>query len=77
MFIETASPFALGSRVVVTFSTAEGLAEIAAQAEVRYQCALEFGGAAGRIGQLRGVGVRFLSFETSEAEEEHGQHVLH
>jgi PilZ domain len=77
MFIETASPFALGSRVVVTFSTAEGLAEIAAQAEVRYQCALEFGGSAGRIGQLRGVGVRFLSFETSEAEEEEGQHVLH
>jgi hypothetical protein len=77
MFIETASPFPLGSRVVVTFSTAEGLAEIAAQAEVRYQCALEFGGAAGRIGQLRGVGVRFLSFETSQAEEEEGPHVLH
>ena len=43
MFIETAAPFALGSRVSVTFTTSEGAAEILAQAEVRYQCALEFG----------------------------------
>jgi len=66
MFIETAGPFALGSKVVVTFTTSEGAAAIAAHAEVRYQCALSFGGAEGTMGQLRGIGVRFVSFEDCE-----------
>jgi hypothetical protein len=65
MFIETAGPFALGSKVVVTFTTSEGAAAIAAHAEVRYQCALSFGSASG-LGQLRGIWVRFLSFEDCE-----------
>ncbi len=79
MFVETAGAFPLGSRVVVTFTTAEGAAEIVARGEVRYQCALEFGGPQGGRGQLRGIGVRFLSFETSErTEHESAQaHVLH
>lgn len=76
MFIETAGAFPLGSRVVITFSTAEGAAEIMAQAEVRYQCALEFGTAKGGLGRLRGVGIRFLSFETSQPERVEA-HVLH
>jgi hypothetical protein len=76
MFIETAAPFALGSAVCVTFTTTEGRAEIVAKGEVRYQCALEFGGPEGQRGQLRGIGVRFLSFETS-AREQHENQVLH
>lgn len=76
MFIETAAPFALGSKVVVTFSTSEGAAEIMAQGEVRYQCALEFGGPNGARGNLRGIGVRFLSFEASPRERT-AVHVLH
>ena len=76
MFIETAAPFALGSAVCVTFTTSEGRAEIMARGEVRYQCALEFGGPDGQRGQLRGIGVRFLSFETS-AREQHENQVLH
>jgi len=76
MFIETAAPFALGSGVRVTFTTSEGRAEIIAKGEVRYQCALEFGGPEGQRGQLRGIGVRFLSFETS-AREQHENQVLH
>ena len=70
MFIETNASFALGSRVGVTFTTSEGAAEIVADAEVRYQCALEFGGPNGGRGQLRGIGVRFLSFETAPRERE-------
>ncbi len=78
MFIETAAPYALGSAVCVTFTTSEGRAEIMARAEVRYQCALEFGGPDGQRGQLRGIGVRFLSFETSAREQhEHENQVLH
>ena len=76
MFIETAGGFSLGSRVVVTFTPAEGSAEIVAQAEVRYQCALEYGGRGGKIQQLRGIGIRFLSFETSRDERASAQ-VLH
>ena len=76
MFIETAGAFPLGSRIVITFTTAEGAAEIMAQAEVRYQCALEFGSSRGGLGQLRGVGIRFLSFETSQPDRSEA-HVLH
>ncbi len=76
MFIETAGLFPLGSPVVVTFTTAEGSAEIVARGEVRYQCALEYGGAKGRIEQLRGIGVRFRSFETSREARPEAQ-VLH
>lgn len=65
MFIETAAPFALGSHVCVTFTTSEGAAEIIADGEIRYQCNLEFGGPGGTRGQLRGIGVRFLSFEST------------
>jgi Tfp pilus assembly protein PilZ len=76
MFIETAGAFPLGSHVVITFTTAEGSAEIVAQAEVRYQCALEYGAPGGAIRQLRGIGIRFLSFETSQPERA-GLQVLH
>ncbi len=76
MFIETAGAFPLGSQVVVTFTTTEGSAEIVAQAEVRYQCALEYGTPSGEIRQLRGIGIRFRSFETSQTERP-SQQVLH
>ncbi len=77
MFIETSASFALGSRVCVTFTTSEGAAEIVADAEVRYQCALEFGGPSGGRGQLRGIGVRFLAFETAPRELHQAASVLH
>jgi Tfp pilus assembly protein PilZ len=76
MFVETPGAFPLGSKVVVTFTTIEGSAEIVAQGEVRYQCALEYGAPGGAIRQLRGIGVRFLSFETSQADRT-GLQVLH
>lgn len=67
MFIETREPYGLGTPVRITFSADELLTEIEALAEVRFQCFLNYAGASGEQEGLRGMGVRFLSFESADA----------
>lgn len=64
MFIETREPYAIGTPVRVIFSADELQTEITAIAEVRFQCFLNYAGASGEQEGLRGMGVRFLSFES-------------
>ncbi len=63
MFIETPDLQPLGGRVTVCFADHLSGVELSVISEVRYQCVLEYGGRDGKSA-LRGVGVRFLSFET-------------
>ena len=65
MFIETRDPHPLGARLTISFSDESSGVEIAAVAEVRYQCVIEYGGREGR-NALRGMGVRFLAFEAKD-----------
>jgi len=67
MFIETRDPFPLGSRVWVTFSDEGTGTELSALGEVRYQCFLNYAGPPGQ-NALRGMGVRFISFDAKNAE---------
>jgi hypothetical protein len=66
MFVETRAPQPIGSQVRVTFPAEAG--EMTAVAEVRYVCHLL--GRAGSDGAgplaLRGMGMRFMYFETGE-----------
>jgi hypothetical protein len=66
MFVETRAPQPIGSQVRVTF-TAEG-GDMTAIAEVRYVCHLlgRSGSAAGGPLALRGMGMRFIYFETGD-----------
>src|SRR5690242_21957462 len=48
MFVETREPFALGTRVRVTFASAAGGAEMTLEGEVRYQCYINFARQIGR-----------------------------
>ena len=66
MFVETRAPQPIGSQVRITFSAEGG--DMTAIAEVRYVCHL-----LGRSGSdasgplaLRGMGMRFIYFETGE-----------
>ncbi len=60
MFVETREPFALNTRVRVTFTGPSG-AELTLEAEVRYQCFINFvRGDAQRAG-MRGVGLKFVA----------------
>jgi hypothetical protein len=66
MFVETRAPQPIGSQVRVTFPSDGG--EMTAIAEVRYVCHL-LGRAAGDSRSplaLRGMGMRFIYFETGE-----------
>lgn len=66
MFVETRAPQPIGSQVRITFSSEGG--EMTAIAEVRYVCHLL--GRAPREDSgplaLRGMGMRFIYFETGE-----------
>src|SRR5437868_4199841 len=61
LFVETREPFALGTRVRVTFPSPSGGAEMTLEAEVRYQCFINFAAAGGTRSGLRGVGLRFVA----------------
>jgi hypothetical protein len=61
MFIETREPFALGSRVKVTFSSTHGGAELTLEGEVRYQCFINFTRADATRAGMRGIGLKFVS----------------
>ncbi len=61
LFVETREPFALGTRVRVTFPSATGGAEMTLEAEVRYQCFINFALADATRSGLRGIGLRFVA----------------
>jgi len=61
MFIETREPFALGSRVKVTFSSPHGGAELTLEGEVRYQCFINFSRPDATRAGMRGIGLKFVT----------------
>ncbi|MBI5542696.1 MAG: PilZ domain-containing protein [Deltaproteobacteria bacterium] len=63
MFIETREPYRLGTRIKVTFVSADTNTEITMVGDVRYQCFLSYGGEGDGESQLRGMGVRFVEVE--------------
>ncbi len=62
LFVETREPLPLGTRVRVTFAAAGGSGtEMTMEAEVRYQCFINFGKGEGARAGLRGVGLKFVA----------------
>ena len=61
MFVETREPFALGTRVKVTFSSPHGGAEMTLEGEVRYQCFINFSRPDSSRAGMRGVGLKFVA----------------
>jgi hypothetical protein len=62
MFVETREPFPLSSRVRVTFvSPARAGTEMTLEAEVRYQCFINFAKPGEGRGGMRGIGLKFTS----------------
>jgi|SRR5690606_12831433 len=66
MYIETRAPLPLGGQVSVRFVDDRFGVEITAASEVRHHLMLEYSQAEGRMGALRGMGVRFLYFSPQE-----------
>lgn len=61
MFVETREPFALGTRVRVTFSPPNrGGAELTLEGEVRYQCFINFARPDSTRSGMRGIGLKFV-----------------
>ena len=62
LFVETREPLPLGSRVKVTFAGPSSPTEMSLEAEVRYQCFINFAkeGSSSRTG-MRGMGLRFVA----------------
>ena len=61
MFIETREPYALGTRVKVTFTSPHGGAEMTLEGEVRYQCFINFARPDASRAGMRGIGLKFVS----------------
>ena len=61
MFVETREPLALGSRVKVTFAGPSSPTEMSLEAEVKYQCVINFAKAGGARSGLRGMGLKFVA----------------
>lgn len=61
MFIETREPFPLGTRVKVTFTAQHGGSEMTLEAEVRYQCFINFARPDSSRGGMRGIGLKFVA----------------
>jgi hypothetical protein len=66
MFVELREPYPLGTRVRVTFAAPGVGTEVTVEAEVRYQCFINYCGPGGTRQGLRGMGVRFLGMVTDE-----------
>jgi hypothetical protein len=60
MFVETREPFALGTRVKVTFTSPHGGAEMTLEGEVRYQCFINFSRPDATRAGMRGIGLKFV-----------------
>lgn len=61
MFVETREPFALGTRVRVTFCAPQGGSEMTLEGEVRYQCYINFARTDASRSGMRGIGLKFVS----------------
>lgn len=61
MFVETREPFALGTRVRVTFPSPSGGAELTLEGEVRYQCYINFAREDATRAGMRGIGLKFVA----------------
>ena len=61
MFVETREPFAIGTRVKVTFTAPGRGAEMTLEAEVRYQCFINFVRKDAQRAGMRGVGLKFVT----------------
>jgi hypothetical protein len=61
MFVETREPLPLGSRVKVTFAGPSSPTELSLEAEVRYQCFINFSKEGGARAGMRGMGLRFVA----------------
>ncbi len=62
LFVETREPLPLGTRVRVTFTAPSGgSTEMTMEAEVRYQCFINFGKGEGKRTGLRGIGLKFVA----------------
>ncbi|MCA1826872.1 MAG: PilZ domain-containing protein [Myxococcales bacterium] len=61
MFVETREPFPLGTRVKVTFSAQHGGSEMTLEAEVRYQCFINFARPDSTRAGMRGIGLKFVA----------------
>jgi hypothetical protein len=81
MLVEMAEPLPMGSVVTVHFRYARDggrTDEIIARAEVKHHYCLNFAGGAGEAGASRGIGLRFLDFDTGmPLDELLGERVLH
>jgi hypothetical protein len=71
MFVETREPFALGTSVRVTFCSPSkatgGATEMTLEAEVRYQCFINYSKPDSSHAGMRGIGLKFVaSAKTSE-----------
>ena len=66
MFIESRDPCAIGSFVKVVFGSKEIGSEITVVAQVRFQCFLNYASPSGEQEGMRGIGVRFVSFEEGD-----------
>jgi hypothetical protein len=60
MFVETREPFAIGTRVKVTFTAPGRGVELTLEAEVRYQCFINFVRKDTQRAGMRGVGLKFV-----------------
>ena len=68
MFVETREPLPLGTRVRVTFTApSSGPTEMTLEAEVRYQCFINFARADATRAGMRGIGLKFVSPSSSPA----------
>ncbi len=63
VFIETSKEYPLGSQVKVTFTFPGSTTELSMQAEVRYHYYFNYYNQKGEPAKMRGIGVKFLSFE--------------
>ncbi|MBS2026167.1 MAG: PilZ domain-containing protein [Deltaproteobacteria bacterium] len=62
MFVETREPLPLGTRVRVTFTApGAGPTEMTLEAEVRYQCFINFARADHTRAGMRGIGLKFVA----------------
>ncbi|GAC1341201.1 MAG: hypothetical protein NVS2B9_04930 [Myxococcales bacterium] len=71
MFVETREPFALGTTVRVTFCSPSkavgGATEMTLEAEVRYQCFINYSKPDASHAGMRGIGLKFVaSAKTAE-----------
>ena len=70
MFVETRDPFPLSSRVKVTFTSparAGAATEMTLEAEVRYQCFINFAKADTSRAGMRGIGLKFVAAARTDA----------